>query len=97
MDNELKEMKIASGVEEKSSTPFFHRKGKKDKNHNPREGMIVIAAVNLGTRYSSFAYTFRDELDKVREPSVPCNVIINSGQAEVMPDFSPTKPPLASF
>lgn len=37
--------------------------------------MIVIAAVNLGTRYSSFAYTFKDELDKVREPSVPCNVI----------------------
>lgn len=75
MDTELKQMMIASGLEEKASTPFFHRKGKKDKNDNRREGMIVIAAVNLGTRYSSFAYTFRDELDKVREPSVPCSVI----------------------
>lgn len=75
MDNELKEMMIASGLEEKASTSFIHRKSKEDKNDNLRERMIVIAAVNLGTRYSSFAYTFRDELDKVKETSKPCNII----------------------
>lgn len=38
MDTELKQMMIASGLEEKASTPFIHRKGKKDKNDNQREG-----------------------------------------------------------
>lgn len=34
MDNELKEMMIVSGVEEKFFIFFFYRKGKKDKNDN---------------------------------------------------------------
>lgn len=66
---------IVSGLEEKVFIFFFYRKGKKDKNYNLWEGMIVIVVVNLGIRYLSFVYIFRDEFDKVRELSVFCNVI----------------------
>lgn len=75
MDNEYKEMMIVSGVEEKFFILFIYRKCKKDKNDNWWEGMIVIVVVNLGIRYLSFVYIFRDEFDKVRELSVFCNVI----------------------
>lgn len=66
---------IVSGLEEKVFIFFFYRKGKKDKNDNRWEGMIVIVVVNLGIRYLSCVYIFKDEFDKVRELSVFCNVI----------------------
>lgn len=37
--------------------------------------MIVIVVVNLGIRYLSFVYIFKDKFDKVRELSVFCSVI----------------------
>lgn len=54
---------------------LFIEKVKKDKNDNWWEGMIVIVVVNLGIRYLSFVYIFKDKFDKVRELSVFCSVI----------------------
>lgn len=75
MASGLAEIEPDSGLEERTSSLSIHRRDEEGRKDNSRDSKIVIAAIDFGTTYTGYAYTFKAELDKVEKSSEPCNVI----------------------
>lgn len=47
-----------------------------------RSDRLVIAAIDLGTTYSGYAYTFKHELERERSAQDMCKVLSNTWQSD---------------
>lgn len=74
MASGLEEIEPDSGLEERTSSLSIHGH-REDGEKNARGSKIVIAAIDFGTTYTGYAYTFKAELDKVKKSDDPCNVL----------------------